>query len=590
MSFGSSFAKAYAASSQRTEAEAETKAKAIASRKEAKATQQEMMLKMAEAGYQIGPQGGLQRTQIGSAQDEVLMQELQIQKIQNAAVRNKVALLDSDQALIDFTESGNANDLQKMLNNNDVLKQLWASRGIQQVAPIDWEHDKELMEKAGLPLFWADDPEGRAEAELDKYWFKVSDGQNWSLGSVASMTKETGVLRRVSSKKAQLIKDHLDSSKQKQNRGAFEQKVDYIFQNTPQSVRGEMSDQEVKHSIINGLMKSKDPVATAYSQNVAIRAKALGITPDEVIKQDEARKDKDKSDTTYKQNLEYRAKLAGRTPEEQYAHEQEQKNKPDVSPEVRDREQLTAYAMDTLGMDKPEAIKYAERQAGRTEYIPSDIKELEAAEQAQSKLVADFGGEDEFFNTDFSEPKNFRKAINSVERMEKLAGIKYDAAERKSLQDINSLLTLGPPSAKLTSKETGLIDSFMKGVREYVSDNVEGTGATSAYNTFRNSVRHALYGAALTDAEIKSFNQAFGTLGQQLGPVLTKLRTSIGQVRSKLNTIARLGNPYIAQVRIGTSQEHVDKIISALDSRLELIDKAGREAGSTDLTQYNWIK
>jgi len=568
MSFGKSFAKAYATSAANTAKTEEAKAKQITSRAEAKVKRDQLVLDMAKAGYSMGAGGQLERSQVGRAQDEVLLQELEFQKQQNAATRNKLALVDSDQAIMDFTQSGDATDLQNMLNNNDTLRQLWSSRGVQQVSAIDWEHDRALLKEAGLPLFWADSPEDREEAGMDNYWFKISDGQKWSIGSVASMTRDTGALKRLSSTKSSILQERLDSTKKKMNQGAFEQKVNFIYKNTPENVRGGLNPQETRYNIIQGLLKSKDPVSTAYAQNAALRAEAEGVSTDEIIRRDEARK----------------------TPE------------PAVSPKVRDKEQLIEYAQSNLGLEGQAAVDYAEQQTSPREYVPSDVKELDAAEQARTKMVEDFGGEDQFFATDFNEPKNFRKAIGNVERMEKLAGVELSSADKKSMQDINSLLSLGEPSAKLTSRETGIVDNFLKGIREYMTDNVEGTEATASYNTFRNSVRHALYGAALTPAEITSFNQAFGTLGQQLGPVITKLRTSVGQVKAKLDTIARLGNPYTAKVRLGVSQERVDEIIGALDQRLDLIENASKpiseqvkpsvDLGSdtTPFDQLQWIK
>ena len=87
MSFGKSFAKAYATSAANTAKTEEAKAKQITSRAEAKVKRDQLVLDMAKAGYSMGAGGQLERSQVGRAQDEVLLQELEFQKQQNAAIR-----------------------------------------------------------------------------------------------------------------------------------------------------------------------------------------------------------------------------------------------------------------------------------------------------------------------------------------------------------------------------------------------------------------------------------------------------------------------------------------------------------------------
>lgn len=200
-------------------------------------------------------------------------------------------------------------------------------------------------------------------------------------------------------------------------------------------------------------------------------------------------------------------------------------------------------------------------------------KDLDEAQKATQDLVSKFGGEDKFFQTDFSKRENLTKAYPDVAKIEKLEGIDFSEAEKKQLNDIRTLIALGDPAKQLSKKETGLMDSFLLGLRKYISNNTEGINATSAYNAFRNSVRHTLYGSALTDSEIKSFNDAFGTLGNQLGPVLQQFKTSLMQVKAHLDSISRMKNPYSAYVRLGVDQKKLSKIQQAIDERLQYIDK-----------------
>lgn len=201
-------------------------------------------------------------------------------------------------------------------------------------------------------------------------------------------------------------------------------------------------------------------------------------------------------------------------------------------------------------------------------------KDLEAAQDATKTLLEKFGGEDSFFKTNFGDRKNLTKAYPELVKIEKLEGVDFSDTEKKELNDIRTLISLGDPSKNLTKDETGLIDSKLTTIRKYINDSVKGVAATSAYNAFRNSVRHTLYGSALTDAEIQSFNDAFGTLGNQLGPVLQQFKTSLQQVKAKLDSIAKMKNPYSAYIRLGVDQNKLTQIQRAIDERLRFIDEA----------------
>lgn len=236
----------------------------------------------------------------------------------------------------------------------------------------------------------------------------------------------------------------------------------------------------------------------------------------------------------------------------------------------------TAAARDRISSgqgtsEDQEMVRFATNAQAGTSPAKADL-----AETATEKLVNMFGGEDKFFETDFSDEKNFRKAYSMVTRIEQLEGSTLSAETKKELRNIAALNALGNPGAKLTTKETGYVDNLLMQAKKFVADDVEGVDATSAYAAFRNSIRHALYGSALTDAEIASFNEAFGTLKQQLGPVLQQFKTAISQVKSKLESIERMENPYTSRVRLGMDQENVSRVIEALDQRIAALDNIGK--------------
>lgn len=214
---------------------------------------------------------------------------------------------------------------------------------------------------------------------------------------------------------------------------------------------------------------------------------------------------------------------------------------------------------------------------GWTERVAGNVPaKLELADNAASSLIDAFGGDDMFWETDFSDPKNFRKAFKYINQIERLSGTELTNQDKRAIEDVRVLLAIGDPASTLTAEETGIWDKFLNDVKQYVSDEVPGAGATSAYAAFRNSVRHALYGAALTEAEIKAFNEAFGTLGQQLGPVLTKFKTALLQTKAKLDSLAQVQNPVVAHVRLGVDQQHLGSMIESLQERIDYFNSQGK--------------
>lgn len=201
------------------------------------------------------------------------------------------------------------------------------------------------------------------------------------------------------------------------------------------------------------------------------------------------------------------------------------------------------------------------------------VGQIAEAEDRTKLLVKKFGGEEQFFNTDFGEPENFRKAYADIAAIELLERIEFSSKEKTELNNIRMLIAMGDPSKNLSENETGLYDSTFLTAKKYMSDNVEGVAATSAYAAFRNTVRHALFGSALTEAEIKSFKEAFGTLGQKLGPVLQQFKTALTQVQAKLQSIGRMKNPYSAHVRLGVDDQKMDQILSSLEDRIRMLDE-----------------
>ena len=219
-----------------------------------------------------------------------------------------------------------------------------------------------------------------------------------------------------------------------------------------------------------------------------------------------------------------------------------------------------------------ELIKLGEKEIagvtpGQHALAREDTKELEDL----------FGGREEFFKTNFNNPVNRDKAYPFIAEIEALEKVTFSTKEKNDINQINQLIALGDPSKELTEAQTGIIDNTFFNVKKYFTDENLGIGSTSAYAAFRNTVRHALFGSALTEHEIKSFNEAFGTLKQKLGPVLGQFKTGLAQVKAKLESIARFKNPHSAKFRLGVSQAKLDEMIGRIDERIRFLETGKEE-------------
>jgi len=220
----------------------------------------------------------------------------------------------------------------------------------------------------------------------------------------------------------------------------------------------------------------------------------------------------------------------------------------------------------------------------RTGNKGGQLAEAEVATQALDKLFAG----DFLTNFEPTDQQHRDQAYSLVHKIERMEGTEFDAATKKELRDVGVLLAMGDPSKDMTVAETGILDSMLTDVKKYVTDE-GGSESVAAYAAFRNSLRHALYGSALTDSEIKAFNEQFGTRKQQLAPLIKQMKTAMGQIRGKLNAIATMQNPYSAKFRIGASQEKVEDLVAAMDQRIKYLEdlESGKQTESTPEAQQD---
>jgi len=207
-----------------------------------------------------------------------------------------------------------------------------------------------------------------------------------------------------------------------------------------------------------------------------------------------------------------------------------------------------------------------------TEYSrPSPIRKQEAADEVRAQL-----DELDILGKPYTEMnlKERAKVEPLISKLESFSDAKLTTADKATLERINELTHLGDAASELTDEQTGLIDRVFRQVGKYISDNTEGVQQEAAYAAYRNTVRHALYGSVLTPGETKSFVEQFGSLGQQRGPILAQLKTSLEQVKSNYETLVQTNDPYVIAYRTGMTANELQDVTEALDERIDMVSDA----------------
>lgn len=208
----------------------------------------------------------------------------------------------------------------------------------------------------------------------------------------------------------------------------------------------------------------------------------------------------------------------------------------------------------------------------------STQKELANTDELKDQIDSLVGGS--FFDVNPKDltPQQSREIDRAVTKIEKLSGTEMTADQKKRAGQIKQMITLGGTAgSELTNAETGVLDSMLRDFKKYTVNEVGGTKGTAAYETARNLVRNALFGASLTTGESAAFDKSFGTLKEQTAPVLAKLRTQMTLIRDELDGLMATGDEYVMKHRVGADMDRVADVIDALDTRLQLFDNAAPE-------------
>ena len=577
----------------------------------------------------------------GSDADVKQAQNQQVLQMANA-LQGKLAAQDTDQAILDYSQTGDASYLQGALDKNPAIKQAWNARGVQQVGNLDWQNDTQLLGRAGFSPSEYDTAE--KQDILKKNVYKFYDGKEWKVGLLNTMVAETGAVTRLGNNRAQPIMDNFQnfrnfmagprSSANTAEGHKYESDIMAAAEETgvPPNLIAAMMNQESA-----GNPNAVSPKgASGLMQLMPATAKELGVTDINNPRQNIMAGARYMKQQLEKYNGDTRLALAAynagpgavdkyngippfaetqnyvtRIMDNYAAGEsyynagaaavkegQQMGNRPSVSsPDIQGENMRgnrnadntiatiqnfirgnanaakgTTNEMADMAV-RSDAVKAAAalKQAGN-EGTTAPQKDLYAAEQHTKNMLADFGGEEEFFKTDFSDPKNYNKAWQNVVKINKLEGTTLTQEDKKNITDMRALIGLSDPASKLTSGQTGIVDSYLSNVEKYISDSGKGVEKKAAMAAFRNTLRNALFGSALTDGEIAAFNEAFGTNSQKLGPVLEQFKVALAQVKTKLDSTAQLGNPYTMKVMLGADQERMLKIQDSLQQRIDYIE------------------
>ena len=210
-------------------------------------------------------------------------------------------------------------------------------------------------------------------------------------------------------------------------------------------------------------------------------------------------------------------------------------------------------------------------------------KDLGASDEVRAQL--DEVTEGDFFAADMNDPTTRRKVGPLITKLEKLTDKPLSTEDKRTARQLRSLTQLGGAAGtEITDAEAGPIDSVLRSLKKYMSNDVKGLEGAAAYETFRNVFRNALYGASLTATETAAFTAAAGSLKQQTGPVLQQLVVQMNDVKQQLQSIYAMNDEQVAYYYLGSSLEDIDGMVAAIEERVDYFkDFAQRENLAEDV-------
>lgn len=161
-----------------------------------------------------------------------------------------------------------------------------------------------------------------------------------------------------------------------------------------------------------------------------------------------------------------------------------------------------------------------------------------------------------------------------------IKGSKLDPQDKKIIESVNKMVSLADSASKLTPDQLGPIDKTLFDIKKYLGVDPDSAESALAYNLIKSTLRHALFGSALTEAEIRSFEEAFADLNQRPEVVFKGLANMYKQISGQLQSIIDTNDPYITIPLFGGKVSDINGIINRLNSLAKKYGvKAGAKAG-----------
>lgn len=204
-------------------------------------------------------------------------------------------------------------------------------------------------------------------------------------------------------------------------------------------------------------------------------------------------------------------------------------------------------------------------------------KELTEVDKARATVLKT---NPKFFETTYQPGTDeYRQMEPNIQKIEKNLGIKLNSTDKKEMADIKRIITLGDTAKKLTPEDTGMVDNLVGNIKKYVSNDAPAE-AKNAYSQMMTTIRNSLYGATLTDNEMVTFTQAFGSLYQQDKAVKSALKTSLEAIKAKMSTFTEVGDEAVTHFRYGADTTKLEQIIDNLDTMIATVEGKQGSKGS----------
>lgn len=228
------------------------------------------------------------------------------------------------------------------------------------------------------------------------------------------------------------------------------------------------------------------------------------------------------------------------------------------------------------GRDYTEVLRELQTEKQRT----SSQKDATAAKTARQELDKAFGGQDKYFSANMADPANRRKAQDYVNEIEKLADKPLTSEDKRAARQMRTLTALGANAGEgITGEEAGPLDTLLRDTKSYFYDELGGNKeAVAAYEAFRNVARNALFGASLTGNETAAFDKAMGKMSQQTGPILSKLKVQMENIKNDMQAIYDFNDEHVAHFYLGKGLGELDDSILAIEDRLKMLQRTTKAA------------